>query len=78
MNKGKTYLAGALALAAGLTIAASPALAESTLRAVAPWSKNHPLTKSFLGFIDTVNAKGKGTVQIKFLGGPSAFRNGIR
>ena len=67
----------------GLSVASA---AETTVKAVSPWPKTHPLTKSFLKFIDKTNKGGKGLVQIKFMGGPevtkareqpTAMRNGL-
>ena len=85
LNRTMRY--GLAATVATAMLAASAAMAaETTIRAVAPWNKNHPLTKSFLRFVDKTNKEGKGIVSIKFLGGPEvtkareqpkAMRNGL-
>ena len=48
--------------------------AEDTIRAVAAFPKGVLFTKSFLRFVDKVNAGGKGTVQIQFVGGPEVIK----
>jgi TRAP-type mannitol/chloroaromatic compound transport system substrate-binding protein len=78
---------GLATAAVAVVMGASAAMAaEVTVRAVAPWPKTHPLTKSFLRFIDKTNAAGKGVLRIKFMGGPEvtkareqpkAMRNGL-
>jgi TRAP-type transport system periplasmic protein len=59
---------------------------EIELKAVSTFPRTHPNTAGFLKFIDAVNAKGKGLVHIKFIGGPEvapppqqpiALRNGL-
>lgn len=77
---------GVVALSIGLFGVGAAAAAETTVKAVAPWPKTHPLTKSFIKFIDLTNSAGKGLVQIKFMGGPevtkareqpTAMKNGL-
>ena len=43
------------------------------LRAVAAFPKALACTKSFLGYVDKVNAAGKGVVRIDFAGGPEVI-----
>ncbi len=78
-----------LLLGAGLAVVALAGTAQAqevTLRAISAFPKNYALTTSFIRFIDDVNAKGKGIVQIQFVGGPevippqqqdTALRNGV-
>ena len=46
---------------------------ETTLRMVSAFAENTQYVKNTLGFIDKLNADGKGRVQINFLGGPKAM-----
>ncbi len=46
---------------------------EVTLRAIAAFAEQTNYTKTFLQFVERVNAAGKGTVQINFIGGPKAM-----
>lgn len=57
----------ALALLVTLTQAKAQ---EVTLKAVSAFDTTARYSQDFLKFIDKVNADGKGTVQIKYLGGP--------
>lgn len=67
-------LRAALAATALGTLAfAGSASAEETLRAVAAFPKPLAFTQSFIGFIDLVNERGKGVVQIQYVGGPEVF-----
>jgi TRAP-type C4-dicarboxylate transport system substrate-binding protein len=60
-----------LATAAGLVFAMSAHAAEVTLKAVSFVPKSLPYSVSFQkGFVDKVNAAGKGEVQVEFVGGP--------
>src|SRR5262245_2633943 len=66
--------AAKLALAAAL--AAIPVLAlaqEVTLRAVSAFAENTEYVRKLEGFIKQVNAEGKGSLQIVFIGGPKAM-----
>ncbi|AWK89843.1 TRAP transporter substrate-binding protein DctP [Azospirillum thermophilum] len=63
--------AAAVLLAAGL--AARPATAEETLRAVTAFAKPVAFTQSFLRFVDKVNTAGKGVVKITVMGGPEVI-----
>ena len=67
MNK---LVIGALALALG-TVA--QVRAEEVLNAVVAFPKLLDFTKSFLRYVDTVNEKGKGVVQINVQGGPEVI-----
>jgi len=49
------------------------ARAEVVLRAISALPISVDYTRSFLRFIDKVNTAGKGTVQIRFLGGPEVI-----
>jgi TRAP-type transport system periplasmic protein len=46
---------------------------ETTLRAIASFAEQTHYTKTFLTFVERVNAAGKGSVQINFIGGPKAM-----
>ncbi|MBL8664796.1 MAG: TRAP transporter substrate-binding protein DctP [Candidatus Odyssella sp.] len=76
----------ALAGAALATGAASAAAEEATLKALSFLPRNAAYTKSFLEFVDAVNAEGKGSVRINYIGGPEttppiqqppALKNGV-
>jgi len=47
--------------------------AEVTLRAVSLFQPGAVLARPFEDFMEKVNTEGKGTVQIEFIGGPSAI-----
>jgi len=79
----KSWLA-AMTLTSAL--AASPAVAVETVTAVHAFSPNLIYTQSFLDFVDKVNERGEGVVQIQVRGGPEviglpqqpdAVRNGV-
>src|SRR5689334_17595622 len=56
--------------------AAAPALAqaqETTLRVVSAFAENTTYVKNLEGMIKTLNATGKGTLQLNFIGGPKAM-----
>lgn len=55
------------------TLAVTPAFAEDTLTAVHAFPATLIYTKSFLEFVDKVNARGAGVVQIEVRGGPEAI-----
>ena len=69
MTKAIAALAGGVALLAGTT---AGALAEDRLTAVHAFPPSLIYTKSFLEFVDKVNAEGEGVVQIEVRGGPEA------
>lgn len=48
----------------------SASAAEITLKAVSAFPKTQLMTVDFIKFINALNKKGKGTIQIKYLGGP--------
>ena len=58
---------------AGSTLLASIAQAEDTVSAVHAFPETLIYTKSFLSFVDKVNAAGEGVVQIDVRGGPEAI-----
>ena len=63
-----------LAAAALLALGAGSASAqEVTLRAVSAFAEKTQFSRNFERFIDKVNADGKGTVQINYIGGPRAM-----
>lgn len=67
-NSGKATLM-ALGVAAAVTVGTAQAsAAEVQLRAVAGLSPRSIVTQVFLNWVEQVNKKGKGLVQIKFLG----------
>ncbi|EEA96625.1 TRAP transporter substrate-binding protein DctP [Pseudovibrio sp. JE062] len=52
---------------------AGSAQAEEILKAVSAFPKPLAFTQSFLGYVDLVNERGKGVVQIQHIGGPEVF-----
>jgi len=59
-----------------LLAAAAPALAQAqevTLRVVSAFAENTQYVKNFEGFMKKLNAEGKGTLQLNFIGGPKAM-----
>jgi TRAP-type transport system periplasmic protein len=67
----RRVLVAALAVAA--TMYAAPLLAqEVTLRAVSAFAEGTQFARPFERFIERVNEKGKGVVQINYIGGPRA------
>ena len=62
-----------LGLAAAALFAASATAQETTLRMVSAFTENTQYVKNTLGFIDKLNADGKGKLQINFIGGPKAM-----
>src|SRR2546428_8512253 len=62
-----------LALAAALAAASGMACAqEVTLRVVSAFPENLYYVKRLVDWIQKVNAEGKGTLQLNFIGGPQA------
>ena len=54
-------------------ISASPAAAqEVTLRAVSAFAEGTEFSRNFERFIEKVNADGKGSIRINYIGGPRA------
>lgn len=47
--------------------------AEETIKAISAFPKSLAFSESFQGFVDLVNEKGKGIVQINYAGGPEMF-----
>lgn len=62
---------GALGLAGAMLLAA-PATAQETIRAVTAFPSQLAFSQSFLGFVELVNERGEGVVQIDYVGGPEA------
>ena len=60
-------------LIASCTLLAGVAQAEETISAVHAFPETLIYTKSFLSFVDKVNAAGEGVVQIEVRGGPEAI-----
>ena len=60
-------------LAAALTLPALAAAQETTLRAVSAFAENSEYVRKLETFIKAVNAEGKGSLQINFIGGPKAM-----
>jgi TRAP-type transport system periplasmic protein len=58
---------------AGSMIATAASAQEVTLRAVTSFAEGTQFSKNFERFIQKVNADGKGTVQINYIGGPRAM-----
>jgi TRAP-type C4-dicarboxylate transport system substrate-binding protein len=67
---------GSIALMSAIVAAvlADPALAqERELRAISAFAEQTNYTRGFLSFIDRVNEAGKGSLRIRFIGGPKAM-----
>jgi TRAP-type transport system periplasmic protein len=62
-----------LALAAVALVPATAAAQETTLRVVSAFAENTTYVKNLEGMIKTLNASGKGTLQLNFIGGPKAM-----
>ncbi len=58
--------------ALALSVAPLAAQAQDTLRAVTAFPSALAFSQSFLGFVDLVNERGEGIVQIEHIGGPEA------
>ncbi len=63
---------GLAGLAVGVALAASNVgvSAETTLNLITGWPKNSFFNKPLVDFVEEVNEKGKGVVQIRLVGGP--------
>jgi TRAP-type transport system periplasmic protein len=62
-----------LALAAAAFVPATAAAQETTLRVVSAFAENTTYVKNLEGMIKALNASGKGTLQLNFIGGPKAM-----
>jgi TRAP-type C4-dicarboxylate transport system substrate-binding protein len=62
-----------LALAAVALVPATAAAQETTLRVVSAFAENTTYVKNLEGMIKALNASGKGTLQLNFIGGPKAM-----
>jgi TRAP-type C4-dicarboxylate transport system substrate-binding protein len=58
---------------AALVLGSSPSGAEEVLKAVTAFPKPLDFTQSFLRYVETVNAAGKGVVRIQVMGGPEVI-----
>ena len=64
-----------LAIAAvGATMSVKAVAAEEVIRAVHAFPGFLVYTKTFLSYVDEVNARGKGVVRIQVMGGPEAIK----
>jgi len=63
----------ALGLAAAIFAHSSGNAQEVTLRAVTAFAEKTTYSRGFETFIERVNADGKGTIQINYIGGPKAM-----
>jgi TRAP-type transport system periplasmic protein len=69
-----TLMLAAAALATGAALAAGGAQAqETTLRVVSAFAENTQYVKNYDAFAKKLNAEGKGTLQLNFIGGPKAM-----
>lgn len=59
--------------ALALVLLTGAASAQETLRAISAFPKPLAFSQSFKGFVDLVNEKGKGVIQIDYIGGPEIF-----
>lgn len=74
MSKTKIFaLIGAAALAMTAGAATTASAAEVTLRGASCFPVGSPVAKPFKAFVAEVNKRGKGTVQIKLVGGAPAI-----
>ena len=55
-----------------LVMSTAPSAQEVELKAATPWARNFFLSRSFQGYVDKLNAAGKGVVRINYIGGPEA------
>ena len=73
-NPDVARIASAAALCAGLALGPGTSAAqETTLRVVSAFAENTTYVKNLEGFIARLNAEGKGTLQLNFIGGPKAM-----
>ncbi|EKF18129.1 TRAP transporter substrate-binding protein DctP [Nitratireductor pacificus] len=66
-------IATALAALAFTSAFTGQANAEETLRAISAFPQSLAFSQSFKGFVDLVNERGKGVIQINYAGGPEMF-----
>ena len=70
MTAPKYLSTTALALTAlACSTAFAPATAQDTIRAISAFPQTLAFSQSFQGFVDLVNEKGEGVVQITYAGG---------
>ena len=72
MQKHRTKLA-ILTTASVLALGASGIHAQEQIRAISAFPQTLAFSQSFQGFVDLVNEKGEGVVQITYAGGPEMF-----
>src|SRR2546421_12576536 len=60
-------------LAAALALPFMASAQETTLRVVSAFVENSQYVKNLQGFIQKLNAEGKGSLQLNFIGGPKAM-----
>ena len=70
MRSGVIWFLSSLCAA---TLATAAVAQETTLRAISSFAEQTHYTKTFLTFVERVNAAGKGSVQVNFIGGPKAM-----
>ena len=70
MKFGKKFGWAAAASVAALSTSAMPALSETELRLITGWPTNSFFNTPLREFIDEVNERGEGLVQIRLVGGP--------
>ena len=74
MTVSKYLPTTALALTAlSCSAALAPASAQETIRAISAFPQALAFSQSFQGFVDMVNERGEGVVQITYAGGPEMF-----
>ncbi len=69
----RTIRNGLLATALTSIAFAGQASAEETLKAISAFPQSLAFSQSFKGFVDLVNERGKGVIQINYAGGPEMF-----
>lgn len=73
MHLPRKFITAVFATGLAAAISSTAAFAETTIRAISAFPQNLAFAQSFKGFVDLVNERGKGTVQIQLLGGPEMF-----
>ncbi|TWG98288.1 TRAP-type C4-dicarboxylate transport system substrate-binding protein [Mesorhizobium sp. J18] len=73
LHLARTLRLGLLTAALSCFSLAGIANAQETIRAISAFPKSLAFSESFQGFVDLVNEKGKGVVQISYAGGPEMF-----
>jgi len=73
MNRFAAFIAPAAIAAASALFAPIASAQEITLRVVSAFPENQYYVKRLVDWIGKVNAEGKGTLQLNFIGGPKAI-----